>query len=146
MTWGDDDHAGACLETYAMLRAYHDSALPEELSAALGLAPSSSASVGSTENPLGLPLGQSVWGLSSKGVVLSRDCRTHIDWLIGRLRGKERDVARLQEAGWEFDLMVPWTRGGYGGPYLMPDQMTFLGRLGLPIWFPIHAPGVPDQP
>jgi Domain of unknown function (DUF4279) len=85
--------------------------------------------------------------LSSKNQIDSRDVRRHIDWLLERLRGKQKLLHLLQaESGVSMDVFCYWNSAqGQGGPSLDAEQMRQLADLNLDIGFDCFFTGIPDE-
>jgi hypothetical protein len=73
------------------------------------------------------------WFLSSEGTVLSKDLRTHLDWLLKTVWPVKSALIGLQEReGTKMYVHCPWwAHFGTGGPSLWPEQMKLLSDLNL---------------
>ena len=139
----DDDYP-TCSKAYAGLRIYHDDLDPDRVTGLLGIEPSQTQVRGqvltrSTGRPFTPPIGG--WFLSTKGVIVSKDIRRHVDWILDRLAGKDQVLRSLQAEGNRMDVFCYWlSASGHGGPILSPAIMRRLGELELEIGFDIYGP------
>ncbi|MGO9201691.1 MAG: DUF4279 domain-containing protein [Limisphaerales bacterium] len=135
--------------TYAFLRLEHDTADPQEVTAMLGVTPTSSVRRGGFPAcGAGEPVPWNVWLLSSEHSVVSRDCLAHIQWLLASIGPRGPELGRLRERGYRMRIHCVWAgRPGYGGPELTPDVMGPLALLGIDLWFDVvvlhHEPTLP---
>jgi len=85
---------------------------------------------------------RNVWYLESEEQVKSLDLRHHLNWLLQRLDGAEKQILSLQrELGLEmFVKAIFWqTSGATGGfPVLSPSQMSGLVKLNLDLFIEIQ--------
>lgn len=58
--------------------------------------------------------------------------------ILSSLEGKEEAIASLQGQGCKLDITSYWVSTGQGGPWLMPQQILKLGRLGIGVWWDIY--------
>jgi hypothetical protein len=74
-----------------------------------------------------------MWLLDSEGVILSKDLRPHLDWIIDKVRPRRDALFSLQELpNVKMDVScVWWSLHGDGGPALWPEQMLGLAKLNL---------------
>lgn len=80
------------------------------------------------------------WWVSTEGVLESKDARHHLDWILGKVSGKEGAFRELIERGYLVDLCVRWdSRWGHGGPTVDPKQMRALADLGIELWFDVYV-------
>ncbi len=139
----NDDYP-TCARTYAGLRIYHDALSPDQITDMLGIEPSCTQVKGraitkSSGVEFMPPIGG--WFLSTKDVVVSRDIRRHVDWILNRLVGTDEALRRLQAEGHRTDIFCYWlSADGHGGPMLSPEIMRRLGELELEIGFDIYGP------
>lgn len=74
-----------------------------------------------------------MWGLSSEYVVESMDLRDHLNWLLEQLAPRKDAVLQLQLS--EGLSMVVWcnwwSKSGYGGPAVWPEQLRVMSDLNL---------------
>lgn len=134
-----DDYS-TCLSTFATLRIYSQTVVPDEITRALELQPTRSLRQGELRG--GKPSNLNGWFLSSEGRVESRDLRRHLDWLLDQLGGGEQGThqltARIPGRVWA-DVSCLWVSAvGHGGPTLSPKQMMRMARLGLECWFDVY--------
>ena len=78
------------------------------------------------------------WFYSTKGLSASKDTRRHIDLILSALEEREDALERLREAGCRIDVCSYFVSVGQGGPWLMPEQMLKLGRLGIAVWWDVY--------
>lgn len=124
------------MRTYASLRAYHDRSDPARLTDLLGIVATSSYRPG--DDVHGVESETSAWFFSTSGSVSSDYVDDHLLAVAELLEPRREQLEALRRAGWEFDLMVPWTSYGYDGPGMRSTTMGRLAALGLDVWFPIH--------
>ena len=139
----NDDYP-TCAETYVTLRAYHDSADPALVTAALGLTPSDTQRVGESYLRRGVtrtyPL--SGWFLCSRNQVESYDTGRHLDWLLGQLEPHQAALEALRAQGWRMDIACLWdSEAGHGGPTLSPELLRRLAAAGIELWFDVYFHG-----
>lgn len=125
-----DDYS-TCLETYATLRVCSRAHEVDLISNYLGLSPTRHRESNGANRT-------TVWSMSSEGSVASRDSRRHIDWLLDRLEPAAEQLSKLRCEGAETEIICYWVSSGQGGPWLLPQQLTRLGALGLSIWWDIY--------
>ncbi|MBI1949145.1 MAG: DUF4279 domain-containing protein [Deltaproteobacteria bacterium] len=142
-----DDEYATCAATYATLRVYPGALDPDVVTRRLGLEPSDIQHAGEqgasqrahgrgATPPIRTAARPNGWFLSSERQVVSRDCRRHIDWLVDRVMGRREELLALRQGGARMDVSCFWaSRGGHGGPSLLPQQMAALCALDLEIWF-----------
>lgn len=141
-----DDYP-TCVEAYATLRIGGGAEHPDTITARLGIQPSSMRVKGHAgrwdgQEWRGLDDGplasRSMWCLSSKGLIESRDSMRHIDYLLEAIDGKDDLLASLVREGWEIDVSVFWVSNGGGGPMISPQTMGRLSQLNLEIGFDVY--------
>jgi hypothetical protein len=127
--------------TWAFLRLEHDTAEPQEVTALLGVAPTSSVRRGQVPvTGAGGPFPWNVWVLSSEHSVVSKDSLAHIQWLLASVGSHGPELGRLRERGYRMKIHCVWAgRGGYGGPELTPDVMRALADLGIDLYFDVFV-------
>ena len=134
-----DDAYATCAETFSTLRVFSQSMLPDEITALLNLAPTRSFNKGSPYCRGKLHRITNGWFYSTEKLVDSKDTRRHIDMILAALDGKIQAVDKIKSSeGGKIDLMSYWVSRGQGGPWLMPDQMLKLARLGISVWWDIY--------
>jgi hypothetical protein len=143
-----EDEYPTCAQTFVTLRIYPERLDPTEVTARLGIEPSSWQRRGEDQNPGSkrpLPARLSGWFLSSEGAIDSRDCRPHLDWLLAKIGTKAAVIQTLLADGCRMDVSCFWlSRSGHGGPTVTPLQMGELARLGLDLWFDVYFASSPD--
>lgn len=138
----NDDYS-SCDQTYAELRVYSGDLLPAEVSSRLGLEPTTvnergkqrvSLTTGRTRT---LPL--NAWFVSSEGLVVSKDLRRHLDWVLDRIEPAADAICALQTVpGVRIEISCSWwSATGNGGPTLSPPQMRRMAELGLECAFEV---------
>ena len=119
------------------LRVEHDTAEPQVVTAALGIAPTSVGHRGDLLRA-GDPLLCSVWVLSSAWVVHSKDVAAHFRWLLAHIEPRSSTLRDLRGRGFRMEIHCLWVgAGGYGGPELTADTLQSLANLGLDLCFDI---------
>lgn len=139
---GEDDYY-TCHETYVTLRMYHPSAHPDDVSRALGLAPSDIQCAGEEFRREGEKRARtyrlSGWFYCSKGAVVSYDSEKHLHWLCDQLASLGESLRSLRQAGWRMDFSCLWdSHEGHGGPELSPALLRRLADLEIPLWFDVY--------
>jgi hypothetical protein len=149
LTSRDSEYA-TCALSYATLRIYSDTVTPEAMTAKLGVQPDWTTTQGF---PHKLPSGRmqdatvSSWLLSSKGQVVSKDLRDHLDWLLDRLRPAASGLSALQADEVRMEVWCRWdSASGHGGPTLEPEQMRLMAELNLQCGFDIYFAGDEEEP
>lgn len=135
-----------CSECYVQLAIYPGDELVNRISELLGLnATEINVSGVRLVNSLGREriVSVSSWFFSSRGVVLSKDLREHIDWVVSKLNLVSDKLKRLQsEDSVKMTLLCVWrSRLGHSGPVLWPEQMKALSDLNLECSFDIYFDG-----
>ncbi len=135
-----DDNYESCHETFVTLRIYSDNLNPEEISNFLKTKPSEIVIKGDI---IGLKRkkirNHHGWFLTTEGLVKSKDCRRHIDYLADKIITLKSNLKELQKQGCEIDISCFWSsENGQGGPILAPKQLKKLAELELEIWFDIY--------
>jgi hypothetical protein len=134
-----DDYQ-TCEETFASLRIAHEALDPDDISNQLGLAPTWSLRKGEARGESGVPAPTGVWGLSTEGVIESRDLRRHLDSILDALDGKDGILENLRDKGYKMDIWCLWVSTPYsgGGPTISPHNMARLANLGLELVFDFY--------
>ncbi|WP_425615793.1 DUF4279 domain-containing protein [Anatilimnocola sp. NA78] len=128
-----------CERTYITLRIYPESLDPSDVTARLGIEPSSWQRRGESRQPGSLPAKLHGWFLSSQGVVESRDMRRHLDWLLSIVESRANAILDLQSKSCRMDISCFWvSSSAHGGPSVLPGQMRELARLNLALDFDIY--------
>lgn len=138
-----DSSYPSCEETRVELRVYPGSQSAEEVTEFLGIEPTEKHNKGDCHtNSIGRTrvAPSTGWFLSSEHQVSSKDLRDHLDWLLTRITGTESKLLALQD---EKDMKmwvtcVWWSKAGFGGPTLWPEQMMALAKLNLECGFDIY--------
>ena len=140
-----DDEYATCARTYATLCVYPPAEVdPAEVTARLGLEPTSSQRRGELRPPPSRRAPPrawscSAWFLTSDGAIESRDGRCHVDWLLDRVGHRALTLAELRTVGCETLLSCYWvSASGHGGPMLSPEQLGRLAECGLEVWFDVY--------
>jgi hypothetical protein len=58
--------------------------------------------------------------------------------ILAALKDQAGVMKLLRATGCTVDIVSYWLSSGQGGPWLMPEQMMKLGRLGIPVWWDIY--------
>ena len=138
----EDDEYPTCARTYATLRIYPEQLDPAEVTARLGIRPSSwqrRCEVCNAGSKQAIPAKIHGWFLTTEGVVASHDVRLHLDWLLARLGPKADALRALRADGCRMDVSCyRLSRSGHGGPTVTPAQMGRLALFGLELWFDVY--------
>lgn len=144
---GTDDHR--CERADVHLCIYLGAFDPSYATEVLGTVPTSTRQKGRTvTNSLGLvrtnPL--NAWFLSSEPVVLSKEFRLHMDWMLDQIHPRQGKIQALRDDGVQnFKLNCYWwSASGHGGPILEPDQISRLADLALDCFFSFSYYGLDD--
>ncbi|TQJ97608.1 uncharacterized protein DUF4279 [Achromobacter sp. SLBN-14] len=80
------------------------------------------------------------WFLSTEGLVLSKDIRQHIDWLVKIIYPRRHALKEIQNMDeMKITLKCVWfSLLGHSGPVLWPEQMKALAELDLECSFDIY--------
>lgn len=132
------DSFATCVETYSTLRVFSDDVAPDEVTRVLQIEPTESFRKGDSHSQGKLRRKANGWFYSTQKLCDSKDTRRHIDMIVSKLEGKEEAVTSMQRQGCKLDITSYWVSTGQGGPWLMPQQMLKLGRLGIEVWWDIY--------
>ena len=132
-----DDEYATCERTTATLRIACGDMHPQQVTALLNVEPTHQTVRGepmqfSSRAKSHVPR-LNMWLLDSEGVILSKDLRRHLDWIIGKVRLHRDALFSLQQMpDVKMDVScVWWSLHGDGGPTLWPEQMLGLAELNL---------------
>jgi hypothetical protein len=80
---------------------------------------------------------ENFWVIDSDLRVVSKDTRSHLNWLLAVLEPKASQIMRLQQmAGVKMNIRCIWfSATGQGGPALWPEQMEKMAKLNLECYF-----------
>lgn len=127
-----DDYP-TCAETYAILRMYHATNSPKDITNLLNIAPSKA-----WEN-LENKSTSSGWLHSSDEFVESYDAEKHISYITQILYGKEELISKAIQDGWRTDICCVWrSHQGHGGPTLSPKLCASIVKIGIELWFDFY--------
>jgi hypothetical protein len=138
MTTQYDDDFPTCEETHAVLRIFSNEIQPDAITTLLNIMPSESFAKGDTQGDKGVVRKFNSWFLSSEKIIISKDTRRHIDWLVSKIGDKLIELNELKSKNAEIDISCLWISCGQGGPVLSPPQMKELGRLNLDVWWDVY--------
>ena len=129
-----------CERADVHLCIYLDAFDPSYATEVLGTVPTSTCQKGRTvTNSLGVVRTNKLnaWFLSSEPVVLSKEFRLHMDWMLDQIHPRQGKIQALRDDGvQDFRLNCYWWPAlGYGGPILEPDQISRLADLALDCFF-----------
>jgi hypothetical protein len=124
----------ACSLTWSSLCIYHID--PDLVTKKLRIDPSMRQKKGVLST---LPSGKIIigrddsWILTSEKNIISKDLRTHLDWLLGKVLPMTKQIKELQEQpGALMSIRCSWfSAQGGGGPTLWPEQMEGMANLNL---------------
>jgi hypothetical protein len=133
-----DDNYSTCKETSATLRIFSDSIDPSAITSMIGTNPTESYAKGDKYGKKLLTRKCNGWLLDTRGLIESKDCRRHIDWILSKISECDDGLAKLKSTGAEIDISCYWVSSGQGGPTLSPLQMAELARLDIEIWWDIY--------
>ena len=136
-----DDSYATCVDTHSTLRVFSDDLAPEEMTSLLQIEPTESFRKGDAHSQDKLRRRANGWFFSTQKICDSKDTRRHIDAILSKLEGKQDAVGNMRRQGCRFDITSYWVSTGQGGPWLMPQQMLTLGRLGIGVWWDVYFSG-----
>lgn len=130
-----------CEYTHAWLRVMDESLDPNEITEMLSVEPSYVQFKGDLPKPDSKhPLKKSGWFLSTEDILSSKDSRHHLDWILEKVAGKQKEFSTLHKRGYLIDLCVRWdSKLGHGGPTLTPDEMKIVSELEIELWFDVYV-------
>jgi hypothetical protein len=134
----EEDYS-TCAYTHVWLRIMHEAVDPDEISSLLGVVPTTTQRRGDKVDGTSKSRKHGGWILSSKGHFESKDARTHLDWIIAQVEGKNDAFAHFRARGYLVDVCVRWdSLSGHGGPTVSPKQMHALAELDNDLWFDVY--------
>ncbi len=136
-----DENYPTCAYTHAWLRVMGPEVDPDEVTAIMGVQPTSVQRRGDTvPSKPEKTLSRGGWWISTEGILESKDARHHLDWILEKVLGKQDALTELQGRGYLVDVCVRWdSRWGHGGPTIGPKQMRALADLGIDLWFDVYV-------
>ena len=136
-----DDAYPTCVETYSTLRIFSDDLAPDEITGVLKLEPTRVFRKGDSHARGRLKRKTNGWFYSTEKLSTSKDTRRHIDLILAALDGKLDRVKKLHRKNSKIDIISYYQSVGQGGPWLMPQQMIKLGKLGINVWWDVYFAG-----
>ena len=135
-----DDNYPTCAETFATLRIFSALVSAAEISQRIGVEASRTHTLGDPVSPTtNAQRKDHAWFLSSKGHVVSRDTRRHLDWLLDQIEPSLDELRRLRTEGAHMDIMSYWvSASGEGGPAISSRQMERLAPFGIDCWWDVY--------
>jgi hypothetical protein len=135
-----DDNYATCFNTYVTIRIYCTQIQNEEITNLLGIKSTETCIIkkksDTDKNNIIFVNG---WFYSSKDLVISKDCRRHIDFLADAFLPIKDKLKLLINEGSDIDLTCFWcSENGQGGPTLSQQQLTKLAELGIDFWFDLY--------
>jgi hypothetical protein len=130
-----------CLETYSTLLVFSDELSPAGITELLEIQPTKSFRKGEVHSSKKLQRKTNGWFYSTKEFCSSKDTREHINFVLAALDGKVDSVKALHLKQCKIDITSYWVSVGQGGPWLMPEQMLKLGKLGIEVWWDVYFGG-----
>lgn len=126
----------SCKGCYATLTIYPKLLHPDIISEMLGLAPTRQNVIGEkVTNSIGSTreIKKSGWFLSTENIVLSKDLREHLDWILDKIEPASQAIEKLQSRKeTTMSISCVWhSLAGDGGPVLWPEQMIRISNLNL---------------
>lgn len=133
----------SCVECFSRLTIYPGARHPDVITNMLNIQPTMINVVGDkVTNTRGRTREVMVsgWFLSTENIVVSKDIRQHIDWLVQAIRPRSRALKEIQEmSDMKITLRCVWfSLSGHSGPVLWPEQMKALAELDLECSFDIY--------
>ncbi|QJE97708.1 DUF4279 domain-containing protein [Luteolibacter luteus] len=141
-----DESYPTCSYTHAWLRVMGEDVDPDEVTAIVGVSPTSTQRRGNpVEGHPGKTYSRGGWWIGTEGLLGSKDARHHLDWILEKVPGKEQEFMELHRRGYLVDVCVRWdSRHGHGGPTISPKQMKALADLGVDLWFDVYVADFED--
>ena len=136
-----DDSYPTCAATYSTLRVFSDELAPDEITKILQIEPTRTFRKGDSHTGGRLQRKTNGWFYSTEKLCDSKDTRRHIDMILVALDGKGDPIDKIHDLDCKIDITSYWVSTGQGGPWLMPNQMLELGRLGIGVWWDIYFKG-----
>ncbi|MFZ2640620.1 MAG: DUF4279 domain-containing protein [Verrucomicrobiia bacterium] len=133
-----DDSYPACVETFSTLRVFSNDLAPDEIAKILQIEPTKAFRKGDRYCRRRLQHKTNGWFYSTEEFCDSKDTRRHIDMILDALEGKGNLVKKLHQQHCKIDITSYWMSAGQGGPWLMPQQMLKLGRMGIEVWWDVY--------
>ena len=127
-----------CVETFSTLRIFSNELSPDDITKCLSVSPTRTFRKGESFSKGHLTRKTNGWFYTTEMQSKSRDTRRHIDLILEALGDRDDAVHELLTKGCEIDIMSYYVSIGQGGPWLMPQQMLRLGRLGIEVWWDIY--------
>jgi hypothetical protein len=123
-----------CERTYVNFCIYYVD--PELINQKLGIKPTDYSQKGALKI---MPNGSEkiarihTWFLGTKDLVLSKDLRRHLDWILEKIIPHEQQIIELQQIpDCKMQMRcVWWSKYGDGGPTIWPEQMEGLAKLNI---------------
>ena len=139
MDEGDSNDAyPTCEETFSTLCVFSDELGPDDITRILHIEPTQTFRKGDSHGKGRLPREANGWFYCTQELCDSKDTRRHIDMILRVLDGKIDSVQELHNRGCKLDITSYYVSTGQGGPWLMPEQMLQLGRLGISVWWDVY--------
>ncbi|WP_082859269.1 DUF4279 domain-containing protein [Microbulbifer sp. Q7] len=127
----------ACIRTYVSLCVYSPDLLPDQISNALSLEPTTSF-CRDPQHKYYPQRQHNFWSISTKELLESTDQKDHLKKVFTFLQGKEEILSRLKSSGCETKISVYYETDGQDGPYLDSASIMNLARYELEIWWDIY--------
>ena len=113
---------------------YADSLDPEQVSARVGLTPTTSYRKGDPIVTARCRYGNHPgggWLLSSRDHVQAEDLTAHLDWLLAKLEPAAQRIRKLRDDGHDIAIIITLSADSLGGgPTLSPELLARLASLG----------------
>ncbi|WP_417835046.1 DUF4279 domain-containing protein [Thalassospira xiamenensis] len=137
----EDVEYSSCEETFSELIIY-TSKNSSEVTEMLGMSPSSAQDKGDriqTSRGVDRFAKETYWALSSEGMILSKDLRHHLNWLLKSIYSKRYQLLEIQNfSDVKMAVNCKWWSRGSGGPTIWPEQMKVLSEMNLELTFDIY--------
>ena len=133
-----NDAYPTCVETHSTLRIFSDELAPDEITEVLKIEPTKVFRKGDSHGRGRFKRKTNAWFYSTEKLSTSRDTRRHIDLILGALARKIHLLKKLHRKDCKIDIVSFYRSVGQGGPWLMPQQMLKLGKLGIHVWWDIY--------
>lgn len=128
-----------CLKTYSVLRILSRHLTPGEITGILQLKPDRVFAKGERFGMHPRRRKFTGWFYSTEGLVLSRDTRVHVEFLLGSIGNKRDELEQLVELGCKLDAMNYWLAREQMSPLIDPEQVRRLAEMRIDAWWDVHV-------
>ncbi len=128
-----------CSRTYLSFRVLSEKLPPDRITEILGVEPTKFREI-DKQSKYKHETEFHYWSFSTKDVLESNKNEEHIQFVVDKLSGKEKELSTLRENRCSTDIYCFWqSTGSQGGPVLEVSLMSSLVSLGLSIAWDIYC-------